>query len=146
MTFTISGQAFTLTPLQYILIVNDESNLPLCYTIFAPLNINDSRGNFFWILGNYFLSRFYSIFDIVNNRVGFARSISYDWVGTIDPGLFNNTVASMLSTSSTSGMSSNTDVTPTTPTIGSSTTSIIADILTVAQVATVLVLRFIHNV
>ncbi len=90
-TFKISGQAFTLTPLQYILILNDENNDYVCYTIFVPLNINDSNGNLFWILGDYFLYRFYAVFDLINRQVGLATSISYNWTQPVDPTLFNTT-------------------------------------------------------
>ncbi|CAF3179349.1 unnamed protein product [Rotaria sp. Silwood2] len=90
-TFTISDTVFTLTPLQYLLIIRDESNGYVCFSIFAPQNIRDSVGNRFWILGDYFLYRYYSVFDIVNNRVGFATSISYDWTQSVDSSLFPTT-------------------------------------------------------
>ncbi|CAF4679022.1 unnamed protein product [Rotaria sp. Silwood1] len=88
-TFIIGGQAFTLTPLQYILIFTDEDNSYVCYTVFVPSNVNDSHGNLIWILGNFFLYRFYSIFDIKSNRVGLAISTSYNWTQPINSSLFN---------------------------------------------------------
>lgn len=91
-TFIIGGQTFTLTPLQYILILNSEPNRYVCYTIFAPSNIYDSQGHLFWIFGNFFLYRFYAIFDFVNRRIGLATSISYNWTQPIDQNLFNNSL------------------------------------------------------
>ncbi|UJR30306.1 hypothetical protein I4U23_017843 [Adineta vaga] len=90
-TFVIDGQAFTLTPLQYISILNNDDGTYVCYTIFLQSNIYDSNGNFFWILGNYFLERFYSVIDIINNQVRFTTSISYNWTQSIDSVLFPNT-------------------------------------------------------
>jgi hypothetical protein len=84
-----------LTPLKYILILNDETNDYVCYTIFVPSNIYDSNGNLFWILGDYFLYRFYSVFNIVNKQVGLATSISYNWIQPVDSTLFNITTTTM---------------------------------------------------
>jgi hypothetical protein len=97
----ISGQPFVLTPLQYIFILDTEGNNYICFSIFVPMNINDSRGNLFWILGNYFLSRYYSVFDIVNNRTGFARSISYDWTQSVPPSLFQSNGSTLPTTNTT---------------------------------------------
>ncbi|CAF2035971.1 unnamed protein product [Rotaria magnacalcarata] len=104
-TFIVGGEVFSLTPLQYILTLNNGVNDYLCYTIFVPFNIYDSRGNLYWIFGTYFLYRFYSIFDFVNNQVGLATSISYNWTKSFDESLFNNlskTTQSIISTASSS--------------------------------------------
>ncbi|CAF4211326.1 unnamed protein product, partial [Adineta steineri] len=84
-TFTISGQTFTLSVLQYFLIFQNGQNF-VCYSVF-----NYSPLNNIWILGDYFLSRFYSIFDINQNRVGFATSISYNYTPYIYPQTFQST-------------------------------------------------------
>ena len=84
----IGGTAFTLTPLQYLVINQDQSGSYTCYTIFYPQDVSDSAGNNIWILGDYFLYRYYSIYDIVNNQIGFARSISYNYVDDIDSSVF----------------------------------------------------------
>ncbi|CAF4239427.1 unnamed protein product, partial [Adineta steineri] len=101
-TFNIAGGIFTLTPSQYLVVYYDDSTdynnstnsdnstsydnstnydnstSYICYSVFTPCNTNDSYNNSIWILGDYFLRRYYSIFDIVNNRIGFAQSISYN--------------------------------------------------------------------
>ncbi|CAF2130644.1 unnamed protein product [Rotaria magnacalcarata] len=87
-TFTIGDTAFILTPLQYLSISGDQSAGYICSTVFSPSDSSDSNGNLFWILGDYFLYRYYSIFDIVNNRLGFATSVSYDWMPSVDSSLF----------------------------------------------------------
>ncbi|CAF4753256.1 unnamed protein product [Rotaria socialis] len=87
-TFTIGDIVFILTPLQYLWITGDQSTGYICYSVFSPSDSKDSNGNLFWILGDFFLYRYYSVFDIQNNRVGFATSISYDWMPTVDSSLF----------------------------------------------------------
>ncbi|CAF1611787.1 unnamed protein product [Rotaria magnacalcarata] len=87
-TFTIGDTVFILTPLQYLWITGDQSTGCICYSVFSPSDSSDSNGNLFWILGDYFLYRYYSVFDILNNRVDFATSISYDWMPTVDSSLF----------------------------------------------------------
>ncbi|UJR38729.1 hypothetical protein I4U23_031394 [Adineta vaga] len=77
-TFNIGDTLFTLTPLQYLIMYGDTSNNYVCYSVFTPKDQQDSYGNSIWILGDYFLYRYYAIFDIVNNQVGFAQSISYN--------------------------------------------------------------------
>ncbi|CAF2084124.1 unnamed protein product [Rotaria magnacalcarata] len=107
-TFTIDDTVFILTPLQYLWITGDQSTGYICYSVFSPSDSSDSNGNHFWILGDYFLYRYYSVFDILNNRVGFATSISYNWMPTVDSSLFptsstttNPTTSTMKTTTST---------------------------------------------
>ncbi|CAF3334795.1 unnamed protein product [Rotaria socialis] len=87
-TFTIGDTVFILKPLQYLWITGDQSAGYICYSVFSPSDSTDSNGNLFWILGDFFLYRYYSVFDIQNNRVGFSTSISYDWMPTVDSSLF----------------------------------------------------------
>ena len=88
-TFIIGDQPFTLTPLQYLLILGDAQNGYVCFSVFFPSNSLSTNSVPFWILGDYFLYRTYTIFDIGQNRVGFAKSIMYDWTPPIDPSLFH---------------------------------------------------------
>ncbi|CAF0916970.1 unnamed protein product [Adineta steineri] len=89
-TFNIAGGIFTLKSSQYLVVYYDDSTSYnnsttydnstsyIFYSVFTPLDTNDSYNNSIWILGDYFLRRYYSIFDILNNRIGFAQSISYN--------------------------------------------------------------------
>lgn len=103
--FQIGGEQFVLTPLQYILILNNDAGQYTCYTVFVPSDISDSNENIFWILGDYFLYRFYSVFDMVNKQIGFAKSISYDWTQSVDSALFNNTATATNSPTSSLSIS-----------------------------------------
>jgi hypothetical protein len=87
-TFIIGGQSFTLSVLQYFIILNDSQNY-ICNSVFA-VSPNDN----IWILGDYFLSRFYSIYNINQNQVGFAISISYNYTPAVAPGTFKSSSSS----------------------------------------------------
>ncbi|CAF1191561.1 unnamed protein product [Didymodactylos carnosus] len=75
-TFTISGQTFTLNVLQYV-VVWGQTSAWTCGLVFINGSFTDLNGNPMWILGDYFLVRYYSIYNIQTNQVGFAKSISY---------------------------------------------------------------------
>ncbi|CAF1410249.1 unnamed protein product [Adineta steineri] len=124
-TFTIGGTDFVLTPLQYISIQKDSANRYECYSVFVPDDMEDSNDNDFWILGDYFLYWFYSIFDINNNRVGFAKSISYDWTPTVASSLFLETATSTNTTTTVKPVQTTTTTTarPTTTTTAQKVTT-----------------------
>ncbi|PSN51561.1 Lysosomal aspartic protease [Blattella germanica] len=66
--FSLGGTTFTLTPQEYIQRNDDE-----CRTSIMGRDRNTSKGPM-WILGDVFLGKYYSIFDLGNKRVGFANS------------------------------------------------------------------------
>ncbi|KAJ1165440.1 hypothetical protein NDU88_005868 [Pleurodeles waltl] len=72
-TFTIAHKEYTLNPEQYVL----EEKLrrtTKCFSGFQAMDISSSSEQL-WILGDVFMSKFYSIFDRGNDRVGLARSV-----------------------------------------------------------------------
>ena len=91
-----------MTPLQYLLIGEDQKGNYICATVFYALSQLGTIDDDMWILGDYFLFSHYSIFDIVNNQVGFAKSIAYNWTQSVDPSLFpeasTGTVATAMET------------------------------------------------
>ncbi|XP_010140331.1 PREDICTED: gastricsin-like [Buceros rhinoceros silvestris] len=67
--FAISGTQLWLPPSVY-LIKNDG----ICTVGVESTYVSSDAGQPLWILGNLFLRQYYSIFDMANNRVGFALS------------------------------------------------------------------------
>ncbi|XP_067626226.1 lysosomal aspartic protease-like [Eurosta solidaginis] len=65
-TFSISGTPFKLTSAHYIVEVEDDNGDVLCMSAF------DDAGASFWILGDVFIGKFYTVFDLGKNQVGFA--------------------------------------------------------------------------
>ena len=66
MTFTLSGYDFTITPYDYILEVQGS-----CISSFMGM---DFPGNPIAILGDAFLRRWYSVYDLGKNTVGLAKA------------------------------------------------------------------------
>ncbi|KAG9490313.1 hypothetical protein GDO78_005935 [Eleutherodactylus coqui] len=71
-TFTLDNRDYTITPHQYVLKEYTEKS-PQCLTGFQPMDLNTKSGPL-WILGDIFMSKFYSIFDRENDRIGLAKS------------------------------------------------------------------------
>ncbi|KAM6185113.1 gastricsin [Rhynchocyon petersi] len=67
LTFIINGVQFPLPPSAYILSSNGY-----CTVGFEPTYLPSQNGQPLWILGDVFLRSYYSVFDMGNNRVGFA--------------------------------------------------------------------------
>ncbi|XP_047414415.1 gastricsin-like [Sciurus carolinensis] len=68
-TFVINGVQFPLQPSSYIL--NEDG---YCSVGLESIDLSLEDGQPFWILGDVFLRSYYSIFDMANNRVGFATA------------------------------------------------------------------------
>ncbi|KAM5180710.1 gastricsin-like [Mantella aurantiaca] len=66
-TFTISGNQFSIPPSGYIL-----QNNGYCTVGFEPTYLPSRNGQPLWILGDVFLRQYYSVYDFGNNQVGFA--------------------------------------------------------------------------
>ncbi|KYN16997.1 Lysosomal aspartic protease [Trachymyrmex cornetzi] len=68
-TFFLGGKPFVLTAEDYIIIDEMDTTL-VCYSAFEVAA--HSEFGMLWILGDSFLGRYYTEFDMGNDRVGFA--------------------------------------------------------------------------
>jgi len=69
---TLAGKVYTLTPKDYVLEI-DQGGEKQCISGFMGLNLPARMGNF-WILGDVFMGAYYTIFDMGNKQVGFAKA------------------------------------------------------------------------
>uniref|UniRef100_A0A674IH03 Gastricsin n=2 Tax=Terrapene triunguis TaxID=2587831 RepID=A0A674IH03_9SAUR len=66
-SFTINGVSFPLPPSAYIL-----NNNGYCSVGVEQTYLPSQNGQPLWILGDVFLRQYYSVYDMGNNRIGFA--------------------------------------------------------------------------
>jgi cathepsin D len=71
--FTFGGKQFPLTPDQYVMKVKPipTKDVTLCLSGFVGM---DMPGEPMWILGDVFMSQYYTVFDQGKDRLGFAKA------------------------------------------------------------------------
>ncbi|CAH8821307.1 unnamed protein product [Trichobilharzia szidati] len=72
--FLINGRNMTLDPTDYIMKVS-QFGTEICLSGFMGLDLPKRK---LWILGDVFIGKYYTIFDMGKNRVGFAKAVSPD--------------------------------------------------------------------
>jgi cathepsin D len=77
--FIIGGRPLRLTAAQYIYSEIDPSNNNsiLCYLAIIGAPLYSENNDPLWILGDAFMSYYYTTFDLGKRRIGFAKSVSY---------------------------------------------------------------------
>ncbi|XP_017490734.1 PREDICTED: lysosomal aspartic protease-like [Rhagoletis zephyria] len=69
-SFNIGTSTFNLTSADYIIQVENDYGQTVCMSAF------EDSGTSFWILGDVFIGKYYTVFDMEKNQVGFAQAAS----------------------------------------------------------------------
>jgi len=69
LTFHFGGNPYPIKATDYILNVQGS-----CLSAFTPMDINLPDGGSIWIVGDVFLRRYYTVYDLGRNAVGFAEA------------------------------------------------------------------------
>ncbi|KAH8383399.1 hypothetical protein KR009_008444 [Drosophila setifemur] len=64
----IGGKPFLITPDDYLVEV-DFRNRKVCTPAFAPIKLD------FWVLGDIFLERYYTVYDVTERKIGLAKAV-----------------------------------------------------------------------
>ena len=75
MVFKIGGDEYILEPQDFILKFegDEDDQSTVCVLAVSSMGLNENFQNT-WILGDVFLKKYYSIYDMGNLRVGFAQA------------------------------------------------------------------------
>uniref|UniRef100_A0A183CAH8 Peptidase A1 domain-containing protein n=1 Tax=Globodera pallida TaxID=36090 RepID=A0A183CAH8_GLOPA len=70
-SFNIGGKAYILKGKDYVLTVTIEGKT-ICHSGFVGINLPGLANR--WILGDVFIGRYYTVFDVGQSRIGFAQA------------------------------------------------------------------------